>query len=89
MKNRVVITGLGVVAPNGVGVSEFTEALKNGKSGITFHQELKDLNFSCQIGGIPNISEDLKSKSKNTAIEGRNLQGKVLMTFLNGELVFS
>jgi len=62
MKNRVVITGLGVVAPNGVGVSEFTEALKNGKSGITFHQELKDLNFSCQIGGIPNISEDLKSK---------------------------
>ena len=62
MKNRVVITGLGVVAPNGVGVSEFTEALKNGKSGIEFHQELKDLNFSCQIGGIPNISEDLTSK---------------------------
>ena len=34
-------------------------------------------------------AEDLKSKSKNTAIEGRNLQGKVLMNFLNGELVFS
>ncbi len=31
----------------------------------------------------------LKSKSKNTAIEGRKLQGKVLMTFLNGELVFN
>lgn len=62
MKNRVVITGLGVVAPNGVGVSEFTEALKNGKSGITFHQQLKDLNFSCQIGGIPNVSNELKSK---------------------------
>lgn len=62
MKNRVVITGLGVVAPNGVGTSEFTEALKQGKSGITFHQQLKDLNFSCQIGGIPNISEELKSK---------------------------
>ncbi|WP_299114999.1 beta-ketoacyl-[acyl-carrier-protein] synthase family protein [uncultured Winogradskyella sp.] len=62
MKKRVVITGIGVVAPNGVGVSEFTQALKQGKSGITFHQELKDLNFSCQIGGIPNISDDLKSK---------------------------
>ncbi len=62
MKQRVVITGLGVVAPNGVGVNEFTQALKEGKSGITFHQELKDLNFSCQIGGIPNISEDLKSQ---------------------------
>ena len=45
MKNRVVITGLGVVAPNGVGVTKFTEALKNGTSGIKHHQELKDLNF--------------------------------------------
>mgnify|MGYP001198212533 FL=1 len=33
--------------------------------------------------------EKLKSKSKNTAIENRNLQGKVLMTYLNGELVYS
>ena len=62
MKQRVVITGLGVVAPNGVGVTDFTKALKNGTSGITFHQQLKDLNFSCQIGGIPQISEVLKSK---------------------------
>ena len=31
---------------------------------------------------------DLKSKSKNTSIESRRLQGKVQMTFLNGELVF-
>ena len=34
-------------------------------------------------------AEQLKSKSKNTAIEERKLQGKVLMTYLNGELVFS
>jgi len=34
-------------------------------------------------------AEKLKSKSKNTAIEGRKLQGKILMTFLNGELVFN
>ena len=60
MKNRVVITGLGVVAPNGVGVDAFTEAIKNGESGITFHQQLADLNFSCCIGGIPNISEEKK-----------------------------
>ncbi|MFK7832246.1 MAG: beta-ketoacyl synthase [Winogradskyella sp.] len=59
---RVVITGLGVVAPNGVGVADFTQALKAGKSGITFHQQLKDLNFSCQIGGIPNISDEKKSE---------------------------
>lgn len=57
MEKRVVITGLGVVAPNGVGVVEFTQALKAGKSGITYHQELKNLNFSCQIGGVPQVSE--------------------------------
>ena len=34
-------------------------------------------------------AENLKSKSKNTAIENRKLQGKILMTFLKGELVFS
>ena len=33
-------------------------------------------------------ADDLKSKSKNTAIEDRNLQGKVIMTFLNGNLVY-
>ena len=33
-------------------------------------------------------ANDLKSKSKNTAIEERKLQGKVLKTFLGGELVF-
>ncbi len=35
------------------------------------------------------VADKLKSKSKNTAIEGRNLQGKILMTYLNGELVYS
>ena len=34
-------------------------------------------------------AEELKSKSKNTAVENRKLQGKVKMTFLNGEVVYS
>ena len=34
-------------------------------------------------------AENLKSKSKNTAIEDRKLQGKVKMTLLNGEVVYS
>ncbi len=33
-------------------------------------------------------ANNLKSKSKNTAIENKTLQGKILMTFLKGELVF-
>ena len=62
MNNRVVITGLGVVAPNGVGVDQFTNAIQKGKSGIQFHQHLKDKGFSCCIGGIPDVSEDKKQQ---------------------------
>ena len=56
--NRVVITGLGVVAPNGVGLDDFSQAIKQGTSGITYHQLLDDLNFSCCIGGIPQVSAE-------------------------------
>ena len=62
MKKRVVITGLGVVAPNGVGLQNFTNAIKSGKSGITFHQNLKEKGFSCCIGGIPEVSEEKKAE---------------------------
>ena len=43
-----------------------------------------DLEKPCVIK-----AEELKSKSKNTAIENRKLQGKVKMTILNGEVVYS
>ena len=59
MNNRVVITGLGVVAPNGTGLPEFTAAIKKGKSGIRFNKELSDFNFSCCISGIPVITDEL------------------------------
>ncbi|MFT7498670.1 MAG: 3-oxoacyl-[acyl-carrier-protein] synthase-1 [Porticoccaceae bacterium] len=60
MDKRIVITGLGIVSPNGVGLDNFTNALKNGTSGIEYHEALKKLGFSCCIGGIPNVSEELK-----------------------------
>ncbi len=53
MKKRVVITGMGVVAPNAHGLNKFEEALREGRSGIRFIPELKELNFACQIGGVP------------------------------------
>lgn len=62
MKKRVVITGLGVVAPNGVGLDAFTHAIKNGISGIKHDPELERLQFSCQITGKPEISTELSLK---------------------------
>lgn len=55
---RVVITGVGVVSPNGVGLENFRAALKAGKSGITWHEQLKKLNFAAQIGGVPPIEQE-------------------------------
>jgi 3-oxoacyl-(acyl-carrier-protein) synthase len=71
LKKRVVITGLGIVAPNGAGLEAFTNALKNGISGIKFNTELERLKFSCQISGTPAISEELK-KQYFSELELRN-----------------
>ncbi|UPT70921.1 MAG: beta-ketoacyl-[acyl-carrier-protein] synthase family protein [Flavobacterium sp. JAD_PAG50586_2] len=71
MERRVVITGLGVVAPNGVGLDAFTNAIKNGVSGIKHDAELERLKFSCQVSGTPEISEELK-REYFTELELRN-----------------
>ncbi len=59
MSRRVVVTGMGVTAPNGVGLDNFEASLREGRSGVRFRPELKELNFSCQIAGAPNISNEL------------------------------
>lgn len=62
LKNRVVITGLGVVAPNGIGLDEFTHSIQLGTSGIKHDAELERLQFSCQIAGTPEVSTELALK---------------------------
>jgi 3-oxoacyl-(acyl-carrier-protein) synthase len=53
MSKRVVVTGLGVVSPNGIGVPAFLNAIQNGISGIKFIPHYRELNFSCQVAGMP------------------------------------
>lgn len=53
MNKRVVITGMGVAAPNAHGLAEFEQALREGRSGIRFQPLLEELKFGCQIAGIP------------------------------------
>ena len=73
MNTRVVITGLGVCAPNGVGLTAFADAIKKGVSGIRFDQQLADLNFGCQIAGEPQIPEDLL-ENYFTALQLRDVE---------------
>lgn len=64
-KRRVVVTGLGIVAPNGVGLEEYCSNLKKGKSGIRKLPVLEDLGFRCTVGGQPNITDDVLNKYLN------------------------
>ncbi|MBT3738962.1 MAG: beta-ketoacyl-ACP synthase II [Candidatus Marinimicrobia bacterium] len=50
-KRRVVITGLGVLAPNGNSVPEYWESLSNGKSGIGHITKFDSQNLSVKIAG--------------------------------------
>jgi 3-oxoacyl-(acyl-carrier-protein) synthase len=72
MDNRVVITGLGVCAPNGTNINEFSHAIKKGISGISHQPDLEALNFSCQIAGKPLLSEE-RIGQYFTPLELRNL----------------
>ncbi len=78
MERRVVVTGLGVVAPNGVGLDDFRAALKEGRSGIQFDQRLADLEFSCQVSGTPPINKD-NLNQYFTDLELRNFNSTGIM----------
>ncbi len=56
---RVVITGLGVVAPNANGVSDFELALRKGASGIRAVEQMAELKFGCQVAGIPEGADEI------------------------------
>ena len=50
-KRRVVITGLGVVSPVGIGVNEAWKNLVAGQSGITRITKFDPSNFASQVAG--------------------------------------
>ncbi|WP_109300926.1 beta-ketoacyl synthase [Aquimarina sp. AU474] len=77
MKNRrVVITGLGVVSPNGTNVSNFKRAIQQGTSGIRYIEQLKELKFSCQVAGFPVYKKNyLNNYFNSIQLKGLNASG--------------
>jgi 3-oxoacyl-[acyl-carrier-protein] synthase II len=56
---RVVVSGIGVVAPNGVGADEYCVALRNGVSGIAAITLFDPGSLDCRIAAeIKNFSAD-------------------------------
>ncbi len=48
-KRRVVITGMGVVAPNGIGIDNFWNSLLHGQSGVRKITHFDASSYPCQI----------------------------------------
>ena len=57
---RVVITGLGIVSSIGNNTDEVADSLRNGRSGIEYVDEYRELGFRSHIAGTINLAtEDL------------------------------
>jgi len=50
-KRRVVITGIGVVAPNGVGIENFWDSLVHGRSGVRKITHFEASSYPSQVAG--------------------------------------
>src|SRR3989338_11515001 len=50
-KRRVVITGVGVIAANGIGKKAFWEAIKTGKSGVSMITSFDASKFTTHFAG--------------------------------------
>ncbi len=48
-KRRVVVTGMGVVAPNGIGIHDFWDSLIQGKSAIRKITHFDASSYPCQV----------------------------------------
>ncbi|MBN1382828.1 MAG: beta-ketoacyl-[acyl-carrier-protein] synthase family protein [Deltaproteobacteria bacterium] len=66
MRRRIVVTGMGVVAPNAYGLEDYERALREGRSGIRYIPELQSLNFGCQVGGVPQNFEEVRNRYFNS-----------------------
>jgi 3-oxoacyl-[acyl-carrier-protein] synthase II len=66
--HRVVVTGIGVVAPNGIGRHEFCEAIFEGRSGVDYIRSFDTGGLDIKIAGevrdfdvLPYLGEHKKS----------------------------
>src|SRR4051812_38440384 len=49
--HRVVVTGIGVVAPNGIGRKAFAEAIVEGRPGVSYIESFDTTGLPIKIAG--------------------------------------
>jgi 3-oxoacyl-[acyl-carrier-protein] synthase II len=72
--HRVVVTGIGVVAPNGIGRREFCEAILEGRSGVGYIESFDTTGMPIKIAGEVrdfDVLPYLREHKKNAKLMGR------------------
>ena len=64
IKNRVVVTGMGIISCAGKTINEFWESLVKGESGIDYLKQVDTEGYSCKIGGEVNDFDPLNYMDK-------------------------
>ena len=66
-KKRIVITGIGAITPIGLTVKDFTESLKQGKSGASFIDAFDTTDFNAKFAGnVKNFNPENYIDKKKT-----------------------
>src|SRR4051812_13279908 len=59
MPSRIVITGIGVVSPFGIGRERFWECVSSGSSGTRAITEFDASEFTCRVAAaVPSVTAD-------------------------------
>lgn len=74
-RRRIVITGVGIISPIGIGKVAFTQALREGKSGVDKIISFDPSSLACQIAAEVHDFDPSKYMNKKTIMRtGRSTQ---------------
>jgi 3-oxoacyl-[acyl-carrier-protein] synthase-1 len=68
---RVVVSGMGIVSSIGNNTQEVLASLREGRSGVVFAEQYKELGFRCQVHGAPNPDPAAELDRRTTRFMGR------------------
>ena len=75
MPRRVVVTGVGLLSPLGIGTEETWQAIREGRNGISRIEQFDTTGFACRIAGeIKNFDPSLYIERKEIKKMGRFIQ---------------
>ena len=81
MSRRVVVTGVGLLSPLGIGTDETWQSIREGRNGISRIEQFDPTEFSCRIAGeVKNFDPNRYIERKEIKKMGRFIQFGIAAT---------